>query len=119
MEVLIIHTHATESYETVDRAGATPIIRPAIRTPARTWWPWREMARTLNAAGINTLQDATLHDYPSYNGSYEKSNATVRSYLEKYPSIKVVLDVHRDAIQREDGTRSSPWWKLAARRPPR
>ena len=66
------------------------------------------IAEQLNAAGIVTLQDATLHDYPSYNGSYERSNATVRSYLEKYPSIKVVLDVHRDAIQRDDGPRVKP-----------
>ena len=66
------------------------------------------MAAQLNAAGVNTLHDTTLHDYPSYNGSYAKSNATVRSYLERYPSIKVVLDVHRDAIQRDDGTRVKP-----------
>ena len=62
----------------------------------------------LNAAGINTVQDTTLHDYPSYNGSYERSNETVRGWLEKYPSIKVVLDVHRDAIEQEDGTRLKP-----------
>ena len=40
-------------------------------------------------------------------GSYERSNATVRRYLEQYPSIKVVLDVHRDAIERE-GARVAP-----------
>ena len=67
-----------------------------------------EMAAVLNAAGITTLHDTTLHDYPSYNGSYEASNATVREYLAQYPSIKVVLDVHRDAIQRADGTRVKP-----------
>ena len=66
------------------------------------------MAAQLNAAGVNTLHDTTLHDYPSYNGSYAKSNATVRSYLERYPSIKVVLDVHRDAIETESGSRYAP-----------
>ena len=50
------------------------------------------------------LHDREIYDYPSYNGSYERSNATVRAYLEKYPSIKVVLDVHRDAIE-YDGKR--------------
>ena len=29
-------------------------------------------------------------------------------YLAQYPSIKVVLDVHRDAIERENGTRCAP-----------
>lgn len=33
---------------------------------------------------------------------------TVEGILEKYPSIKVVLDVHRDAIEREDGERIAP-----------
>ena len=61
----------------------------------------------LNEAGVNTLQDTTLHDYPSYTGSYGRSNATVRRYLEEYPSIKIVLDVHRDAIER-DGDRIAP-----------
>ena len=66
-----------------------------------------EIASVLNQAGITTLQDTTLHDYPSYVGSYERSNETVRRYLEEYPSIKVVLDVHRDAIEKE-GTRIAP-----------
>ena len=66
------------------------------------------IAGVLNDAGIHTVQDTTLHDYPSYTGAYERSNATVRHWLEEYPSIKVVLDVHRDAIEYEDGTRVKP-----------
>lgn len=108
-QVLIMHTHATESYETVDRSWCDPAYSARNTDTSQNMVAvGAEMARTLNAAGICTIQDATLHDYPSYNGSYEKSNATVRSYLEQYPSIKVVLDVHRDAIQREDGTRVKP-----------
>jgi len=54
------------------------------------------------------IHDTTQHDYPSYNGSYERSAATVQSYLEEYPSIKVVLDLHRDAMERENGTIVKP-----------
>ena len=68
----------------------------------------RVMADTLNAAGICTLHDETLNDYPSYTGSYANSRAVVQQYLAQYPSIKVVLDVHRDAIERENGTRCAP-----------
>ncbi|MDR2931597.1 MAG: stage II sporulation protein P, partial [Oscillospiraceae bacterium] len=46
--------------------------------------------------------DTTQHDYPSYNGSYERSAETIKAYLEEFPSIKVVLDLHRDAMQRDD-----------------
>ena len=49
-----------------------------------------------------------MHDYPSYNGSYQRSAITVKNILAKYPSIKVVLDVHRDAIQTKEGVRTAP-----------
>ena len=59
------------------------------------------MAQAIRSHGIEVLHDDTQHDYPSYNGSYERSAETVKEYLAKYPSIKVVLDVHRDAVQRD------------------
>ncbi len=66
------------------------------------------MADTLNAAGLNTLHDEALNDYPSYTGSYANSRAVVQQYLAQYPSIKIVLDVHRDAIETENGSRMAP-----------
>lgn len=62
----------------------------------------------LTAAGIVTLHDRTLHDYPSYSGSYNAAANTIQSYLDKYPSIQVVIDVHRDAITQSDDTRVKP-----------
>ena len=59
-------------------------------------------------AGLNTLHDETLNDYPSYTGSYANSRAVVQQYLSQYPSIKIVLDVHRDAIETENGSRMAP-----------
>ena len=39
---------------------------------------------------------------------------TIQSYLEKYPSIKVVLDIHRDAFSTdEDGAMKKPTFKTA------
>ena len=108
-QVLIMHTHATETYELEDKSWCDPAFSArSTDTSVNMVAVGERIAAELNAVGITTLHDATLHDYPSYNGSYDKSNETVRAYLEKYPSIKVVLDVHRDAIQREDGTRVKP-----------
>lgn len=108
-QVLIMHTHATEAYESVERNYCDPAYTARNRDVTQNMVAvGAEIAAKLNAAGVVTLQDATLHDYPSYNGSYAKSNATVRRYLAQYPSIKVVLDVHRDAIQKDDGTRIKP-----------
>ena len=108
-QVLIMHTHTTETYELAERTWCDPAF--SARSTDLTLnmaAVGAEMAAQLNAAGICTLHDTTLHDYPSYNGSYARSNATVRSYLERYPTIRVVIDVHRDAIQRDDGTRIKP-----------
>ena len=62
-----------------------------------------EIASVLEAAGIRVLHDKTLHDYPSYSGAYNRSLTTVEQYLERYPSIVLVLDVHRDAISDSAG----------------
>jgi stage II sporulation protein P len=55
----------------------------------------------LEAQGIGVIHATDIHDYPSYNGSYARSRETIVPILEKYPSIKVVLDIHRDAISGE------------------
>ena len=101
-QVLIMHTHATEDYRLSAGLWFTP--GDGARSTDRSinmCAVGRVMADTLNAAGICTLHDETLNDYPSYTGSYANSRAVVQQYLAQYPSIKVVLDVHRDAVQRD------------------
>lgn len=102
-QVLIVHTHATESFESYDS--------PTYDT--RNTWRSTDnknnmvavgdaLAQVLESSGIGVIHDTTQHDYPSYNGSYDRSAETIRAYLEEYPTIKVVLDLHRDAMQRDD-----------------
>ena len=108
-QVLIMHTHATEDYRLSAGLWFTP--GDGARSTDRSinmCAVGRVMADTLNAAGICTLHDETLNDYPSYTGSYANSRAVVQQYLAQYPSIKVVLDVHRDAIETESGSRYAP-----------
>ena len=57
-----------------------------------------EMATVFRAYGFQVVHDTPLCDYPAYNGAYDRSYAVVEQWLEKYPSIKVVFDVHRDAL---------------------
>lgn len=107
-QVLILHTHATECYQPWDELLYDPDF--AARTLSREenmCAVGAAMARVLNDAGINTLHNTTLHDSPSYNEAYARSAATAKACLEKYPSIKVILDVHRDAIE-SDGVRLKP-----------
>lgn len=108
-QVLILHTHATETYQTWPDLIYDPDFTARTQNTALNMCAVGEkMTQVLNEAGINTLHDTTLHDSPSYTESYDRSYVTTQAYLEKYPSIKVVLDVHRDAIEDSDGTRVKP-----------
>lgn len=104
-EILIVHTHATEAYTQSDQDLYTE------SDPYRTTDDGHnvlrvgdEMAAAFAQAGLNVLHDRTLHDYPNYNGAYGRSKQTVEEYLAAYPSISIVLDVHRDALVGEDET---------------
>ena len=108
-QVLVMHTHATEDYRMSEGLWFTP--GDSSRSTDRSinmCAVGRVITDTLNAAGIYTLHDESLNDYPSYTGSYSNSRAVVQQYLAQYPSIKVVLDVHRDAIESTDGARMAP-----------
>lgn len=101
-QVLIMHTHATESFEPYDSDSYdTRHTWRSTDNRENMVAVGEEMAQAIRKHGIEVLHDDTQHDYPSYNGSYERSAQTVREYLKQYPSIKVVLDVHRDAVQRD------------------
>lgn len=97
--VLILHTHATESY--TKQPGEIYEESSNYRTLNASYNMLsigEELASVLTAGGISVLHDRTLHDYPSYNGSYDHARKTIRSYLQAYPSITMVIDLHRDSL---------------------
>lgn len=103
-QVLILHTHATETFMTENTDYFTEDFTSRSQDNTKNMVSvGKIVAETLNSAGIVTLHDTTQHDNPSYTKSYSRSAETVKSYLKKYPSIKVVLDLHRDAVTRENG----------------
>ena len=102
-QVLIMHTHTTETFLSENRDFYTDIDQSRTTdTNKNMTFLGKIVADKLNGAGIVTLHDTTLHDYPSYSGSYSRSAKTVSSYLKKYPDIKIVIDLHRDAIAQND-----------------
>ena len=99
-QILIIHTHGSESYTPAEDEGIvwsgdhrTTDSRYNVVTAGDA------MAEVFSAAGISVLHDRTLYDYPSYNDAYDRSLTAIEEYLAEYPSIRFVLDVHRDAIE--------------------
>ena len=103
-QILIVHTHGSEAYtmppgqeyEPSGESRTTDTSLNVVRVGD-------ELAKTLEEAGLTVLHDPTLHDYPEYSGAYGRSLETVEKYMEQYPTISLVLDVHRDAISDGNG----------------
>ncbi len=108
-QVLIMHTHTCESYMTEDLGYYPADFYP--RTTDNQYNVTRvgdAIEEKLTAAGIGVVHDVTVHDNPSYNGSYTRSEATIQKNLQQYPSIQVVLDIHRDALGNEESGKTKP-----------
>ena len=102
--VLILHSHATECYTKV--TGQNYTESGSYRTLDENYNLLRvgdELAQKLEAAGIHVIHDRSLHDYPSYNDSYSHARTSLKEHLAKYPSIDLVLDIHRDAANTANG----------------
>lgn len=102
--VLIVHTHSSEAYTM--ETGWEYTESDEMRTQDETYSVVRvgsEIAEALTAASISVLHDTRPNDYPNYNGAYERMRLTIEEYLAQYPSIQMVLDIHRDAASDADG----------------
>ena len=102
--VLIVHTHSSEAYTM--EAGFEYPESDTLRTLDERYSVIRvgdEVADILTEAGISVLHDTQPNDYPNYNGAYERMRQTIEGYLAEYPSIRMVLDIHRDAAEDADG----------------
>ena len=98
-QVLILHTHACEAYtpqgdDQYEPSGDYRTLDEGHSVIA----VGDELCKILEAAGYGVLHDRTLYDYPAYNGAYDRSGEAVRDLLEDNPTIRVVIDLHRDAL---------------------
>ena len=102
--ILIVHTHGSEAYaqydgdryEESDPYRSTDCTHNIVKVG-------EEMANVFRSHGYEVLHDTNLYDYPAYNGSYDRSKAAVEEWLRQYPSIQMILDVHRDALVDREG----------------
>lgn len=98
-KVLILHTHTTESYTKAgENYGETARYR-TLEEKYNMLSIGEAVAEVLLDAGIGVIHDREIHDYPSYNGSYVHARASTSRILEAYPSVCLVLDLHRDASE--------------------
>mgnify|MGYP003288898485 CR=1 FL=1 len=111
-QVLIMHTHTTEAYEpTGDGYYDADYTGRSLSAVNSVVGVGAVIASELAEKGITVIHDGMFFDEPIYSNSYSRSHDRVKEILEEYPSIKVVLDIHRDGIE-YDGVRVAPVTKI-------
>ena len=95
--VLLLHTHGSECY-----SGDGEDYR-SLEPEENMVSLGTELAALLESAGIRTLHDRTLHDQPVYNDAYVNARETTKDCLAENPTVRLVLDLHRDAAEGADG----------------
>ena len=97
--ILIFHTHTCESYTPTEQNKYNSTGN--FRTTDLNYSVARvgdELEKYLINYGYNVIHNKSYHDYPAYNGSYNRSLVTVENILDENPDTDVVIDLHRDAI---------------------
>ncbi len=108
--VLIVHTHGTESFAN----DGVPYYNDKINYPRsenvseNIVAVGKVLCDMLNENGIPTIQCETMHDKESYINAYDRTAASIKYYIEKYPSIQYIFDIHRDSLIRSDLTKLKP-----------
>lgn len=103
--ILVIHTHASEAYY----PDGDDIYKPTDteRTDDKNYNVIRvgeEVVSVLEDRGYEAVHIRDIFDYPSYSGSYTRTLKAIEDALEEFPSIRIVLDIHRDAMVAANGS---------------
>jgi stage II sporulation protein P len=99
-KVLIYHTHTSESYTPSKKSSYEQT--DYYRTEDSKYNVVRvgeELSRLLTKDKITVIQDKTKHDFPSYNGAYKSSLATIQRNMSKN-RFGLIIDIHRDALDK-------------------
>lgn len=96
-QVLVIHTHTSETYWGADPENASHKVLRGVVAVGET------LMTELNLRGIPTVHCTVIHDGDSKRDSYEKTAETIKTMLEIYPSLRYVVDLHRLSDCDENG----------------
>ncbi len=121
--VLVLHTHATESFYEPEQA---PVKEPVLGEGADVYGYYAEgssprstddrknmvrvgevFCEVLEENGISAVHCKTQHDL-NYSEAYANALSSIQTYLKQYPSIRYIIDLHRDSLVRDDGTKLKP-----------
>ena len=113
--VLVYHSHTTEAYLLLDTGYYISSDMRSNDSSKNVVRVGDELVKELERAGFMVIHDKRIHD-ENYTKSYENSRKTVEYYLEKYPSIEVTIDLHRDDITYKNKTKVKPTAKIKGKK---
>ncbi len=106
-QILIVHTHTSESYNETGQDWYTDQDTRTTDNSRNMVRMGEVLSAALTARGYRVIHSQKRHD-ADFNSSYDRSLETVKEYLAKYPSIAVVIDLHRDSLIDGEGTKYRP-----------
>lgn len=116
VEVLLYHTHTTEAYmDSYTGFYYTDMQTRSQNEKENVVAVGEEIKKQLEAAGIGVVHDTTVND-ALYTGAYSRSWETIQSNLEKYPTIQITIDIHRDSMTTEEGLKYKPTVEIGGRK---
>ena len=104
--VLVLHTHTSEGYlpdNTHYLEGDLGEITYTQNEEHNMLAIGKAFIAALNKNGITAIHCTVMHDASGLSGSYERAAQSIQFFREHYPSIRYVVDLHRDAILTAEG----------------
>ena len=104
--VLVLHTHTSEGYLSQNATYIDGDLGEITYTEDEEFnmlAVGKAFIAGLNKKGITAIHCTVMHDEAGLSGSYERAAQSIQFFREHYPSIRYVVDLHRDAILTADG----------------
>lgn len=96
-QIFVYHTHTTESFlKNISEMNNKSIPSRTSDNRYNVVRVGDALISNLKKYNINVSHNTTVHDR-DYNSSYVKSLSTLTNYVDKYSSLKMTIDLHRDA----------------------
>jgi stage II sporulation protein P len=97
-KILVYHTHTTESFlKSINELNKKNIASRSSDNQYNVVRVGEALISNFKKYNIDVLHNKTVHD-KDYNNSYLESLKTLTSNVKKYPSLKMTIDLHRDAV---------------------
>jgi stage II sporulation protein P len=106
-QIMIYHTHSREAYkpdpsdpyEVAEAFRCNDLNHTVVRVGD-------VLTRHLETKGISVLHDRAEHEQGNHSTSYERSLKTLQKRMKEYKSLKVFIDIHRNAYK--EGSAKKP-----------